>query len=74
MWQSRVENVHYSGSQLLRKTCLKLGVICAYLATFRYELGSYCHRMTLYDSERWLGYPQNGSKKEQKLIVVSGIV
>jgi len=24
MWQSRVENVHYSGMQLLRKTRLKI--------------------------------------------------
>ena len=37
MWQSRVENVHYSRSQLLRKMRLKLGVIFAYLVTFRYE-------------------------------------
>ena len=36
MWQSWVENVHYSRSQLLRKTRLYL-----YLATFRYELRSF---------------------------------
>jgi hypothetical protein len=40
MWQSPVENVHYSGSQLLRKMRLKFGVIFAFLATFRYELRS----------------------------------
>ena len=34
VWQSRVENEHYSGCKLLRKMRLKLGVI---LTTFAFE-------------------------------------
>ena len=55
----------------IEKNVLEVGCYFCVLATLRYGLkvflGSYCHRLTPYDSKRWLGYPQKGLRTNKSL-------